>query len=117
MQAKLKEIPKEDKRAVPESGHLVIKYNLNDFGDVSFYDIISLCEKLKVPWTYQLCGDGNREMGIKNLFLDNEPIFYTPDIQSAAVVLLTGHYIDIQRDLRNLLIGTKFCRTPQRFTT
>ena len=79
---RLKEIPKENQQALPESGHIILKYNLNDFGGTSFYDIIDLCERLQVPWTYQLCGDGNREIGIKNLYLDNEPIFFTPDLYS-----------------------------------
>lgn len=107
----LQAIPKQKQKETPIDGHIVIKYNLNDVKGVSFYDIIDACERLEVPWTYQLCGDGNREIGLKNLYLSNEPRFFTNDMQSAAVILLTGHYVEVERDLSSrVLLGTGFCQ-------
>ena len=94
----------------PSSGHLIINYKLAQFGTLGVIGLIKIFEENKVPWGYRVCGDANREFGIEELLLSNEPTYYQKDIFTAAVVFLVGNYIDIQREKKQCGLGNRFCQ-------
>jgi hypothetical protein len=84
--------------------HLYRLHDLRDADDmpIDARRIVESCERLAVPWHYRVCGDAQRLLGRQRLNLRDEPRYYMPRPEHAAVILLEGTVTEVRREVARL---------------
>jgi hypothetical protein len=95
------------KAKAPSAGPIHHLFRLNDLRDaddapLDARRVVESCERLAVPWHYRACGDANRLSGRQRLNLRDEPRYYVPTAEHAAVVLLEGGVTEVRREIARL---------------
>jgi hypothetical protein len=98
------------------TGNLQVFHRLRDFrtatGEIlTAADLVEVCERLSVPWTYRPCGDLRRHLGRQPLLLKDEPRWHVDSPEDACVIFLEGRWSDVRRERRRLRrAGARFRR-------
>jgi len=104
--------PDQVELAVPHQRFLrLADFRSSAMERIDLVDIITICERLSVPWHYRSASDYRRHLGRNLLLLKDEPHSFASDPADAAVVFIEGEWSEVRRECMRLR------RAGARFTS